>query len=121
MHGTPSTIHRQAGTALLAVIQHITDHELGTPVSIVTPTVWEPHVSLFVASTDLDRWLDPETSGFIVEDSQTMKIAGLIAGRRAERMIIAGRLETLGIRVRLTAVRTATRLTSVTDPAPVTA
>lgn len=105
MEETSTTIHRQAGTALLAVVQHLHQHQLGTPVSITTPTLWEPHVSLFIESRDLDRWLDEETSGFIVLDIDSHELAGRIAGRRHERLLITGRLETLGIRVRLTAVR----------------
>lgn len=115
MHGTTSTIHRQASAALLAVVQHIHDRQLGCPVSITSPTQWEPFVSLFVEARSLDRWLDETTSGFVVEHTDTRLLAGRIGGRRNERVLITGHLQAFGLRVRLTAVRPTTELAVVSD------
>lgn len=117
MHGTTSTIQRQASTALLAVVQHIHDRQLGCPVSITTPTQWERFVSLFVEARSLDRWLDEDTSGFVAEHTDIRPLAGRIGGRRNERVLITGHLQPLGLRVRLTAVRPATELLVVPDGA----
>lgn len=114
MIGTPTTIHRQAGTALLAVVQHLHDRGLGTPVSITSPTAWEPHLALFIESRDLHRWLDTETSGFNVDHTDSIELAGRIGGVRHERLLITGRLDALGIRVRLTVVRPVADLKVVT-------
>lgn len=113
MHGTTSTIHQQAGTALLAVVQHLHDQQLGTPVSITTPSPFEPNLSLFIESRDLPRWLDTEISGLTVDHEEAHEIAGRIGGRRHERVVLTGRLAPFGIRIRLTAVRAIADLTAV--------
>lgn len=121
MYGTPTTIQRQASTALLAVAQHLHDHQLGTPVSITTPTVWEPCMSLFIESGTLNRWLDTPTSGFVADHTESTELAGRIGGARHERLLVTGRLEALGLRVRLTAVRPIADLKVVRDTQAVTA
>ena len=116
MHGTTNTIYQQATTALLAVAQHIRDHELGAPVSITMPTPWEPHLSLFISSRDLDDWLDETRSDFVIDTTTVEDTGSLMAGRQHERLVIMGRLTTLGIRLRITAIREIRSLAVVPTP-----
>jgi hypothetical protein len=96
------TIGRQAPTALLAIVQHINDHQLGVPLSIHAPTDAAPAFGITVASYGLDAWA---ASGFDVTHEHTELVGGRVLGSRWERVVQDGLLQPYGVRVRLTSHR----------------
>lgn len=102
MSTTIETIGRQAPTALLAVVQHINDHDLGAPLTIHSPTAASPWFTVSVVSTNLPAW---EASGLDEIDRSVELRTGTAAGRRWERVEIDARLQPHGIRVHLVALR----------------
>lgn len=101
-----TTIQKQAPTALLALVQHIHEHALGTPLSITAPTTAAPYFDVSVPSHAVDAWV---ARGLEVDKIHTRPLtAGNIGGRPWERVEITGRLQPHGIRVCLSAARPAT-------------
>lgn len=107
MTNPSNTIQAQGPTALLALVQHIHEHGLGTPMSIAAPTVASPYFMVSVANHSLDAWT---SAGFVVDRTETFPMSAKVGGRSWERVEITGRLEVLGIRVRVTAARPTAQL-----------
>lgn len=107
---TTATTERQAPVALLAVVQHINDHDLGAPLSIFPPINGAPYFCLTVVSTSLTAWLE---SGFVPDRLEREEKPGRIAGRVWERLQYDGTLQPHGIRVQLVTRR------PLADQAPV--
>lgn len=95
---TTTTIERHAPTALLALVQHLNDHGLGSPLSIHAPTAACPYFDVTIVSTALEAWA---RSGLAIDETLVEPRDSRIAGRRWERVQVDGRLEPHGIRVRL--------------------
>ncbi|WP_193613122.1 hypothetical protein [Nocardioides lijunqiniae] len=97
---TPSNVERQAPTALLAVVQHIHDHDLGVPLSIAPPSTASPFFTIGIVADSIDAWVG---SGLAVDVDaiESRPIGGRISGRLWERITTPGRLLPYGIRVNL--------------------
>ena len=97
---TPSTVERQAPTALRALVQHIHTHGLGTPLTITAPSTASPYFSVSVPSTVAEAWVE---SGLTVTTCEARVLGGgRISGRLYEQVSLDGILAPHGIRVRLT-------------------
>lgn len=103
MTTTPTPVERQAPTALLALVQHIHDHQLGMPLTIHAPATAAPYFSLAVMSASLPAWV---ASGLAVTTEIAEPRTNTVNGHRWERVQIDGLLQPYGIRVQLVAHRT---------------
>lgn len=110
-----ATVTLQASTALLALVQHIHDHDLGAPLTIHSPSTASPHFTVSVVASSYDAWV---ASGFTPTDTTTHRIGQPISGRRWEQVTTTGLLQPYGIRLVLKCARPAHQgraLVAVTD------
>jgi hypothetical protein len=94
------TVTRQSPTALLALVQHINDHGLGTPLTIHSPSTASPYFTVAITSGSIDAWT---AAGLVVDEVEAHQVGdGPIAGKLWERVTCTGRVLPHGIRVRVT-------------------